>query len=78
MQITVITDYLEGDRSISDRVPNIRILDDDRNLVMDLRVFPKPQFDEDYDEIVAFMEGYGATVIQEPTEVTGQWYDVIS
>ena len=78
MNITVITDYLNGDTATFNRVPNIRILDDDRNIVMDLHVYPKPQYDEDYDEVVAFMEGYGATVIQEPTEVTGEWYDVIS
>ena len=80
MHITVINDFVSFDEPHIryDRVPNVRILDDDRNVVMDLRCFPVPVFEEDYDELMEFMEGYGATVVQEPDVKSGAWEDVIS
>lgn len=78
MRITELFDYVEN-RMIEDfEWATHRILDDDRKPLIMIDVDPIPEYEDEYDTLVAYAAGWGGTIIQEWNPDTWQWEDVIS
>ena len=84
MYIAIVHNWCEHDFCgeatlwFSPMAANIRMLDDDGELLLDVYCNPAPETDEDWDYVIEYGSGWGATEFQEANSNSGKWETIIS